>query len=406
VISGRNRWVLAGVVGLAAISLWYGRSATTANDAPTILVRRGDFQVMHLEAGEIRAARSEKVSAPRVRGDLKIVHLWPEGARVEVGDLILRFDRAQHEQWLKDAASELEKSKADRERRLANMDRHFSDLGMDVERSIASLELARISQQKAEYASPIEQEEMKISLERAERALSQAKTYVEAQEIIDRVEKQNIAVRIGHRQKNYDNALRDYDRLTVFAGRPGIVVYEKIRKRGGNRRGKVMEGDVVWGGTSLLSLPELEAMQVFSQVGEMDVHLVQLDQQAEIRLEAFPGPVFHGVVSDIAPMANELEEASSVSVFEMLIDIDEQDERLAPGMSASVQIVVDAADGALLLPLSSVFHQEDRTYVYRRSSSGFKAVDIEVGADNGLEIVVIDGVEEGDAVSVSDLGLI
>jgi len=220
------------------------------------------------------------------------------------------------------------------------------------------------------------------------------------------VEKQNIAVRIGHRQKNYDNALRDYDRLTVFAGRPGIVVYEKIRKRGGNRRGKVMEGDVVWGGTSLLSLPELEAMQVFSQVGEMDVHLVQLDQQAEIRLEAFPGPVFHGVVSDIAPMANELEEASSVSVFEMLIDIDEQDERLAPGMSASVQIVVDAADGALLLPLSSVFHQEDRTYVYRRSSSGFKAVDIEVGADNGLEIVVIDGVEEGDAVSVSDLGLI
>lgn len=405
-ISGRKRWLLIAVVVAATLIAWFSQSVAVIRDAPTVAVRRDQFRVFHLEAGEIRAARGEKVSSPRVRGDLKIVRLWPEGSRVEVGDLLLQFDRSQHEQWLKDAASDLEKAKADRERALANMDRRFSDLQMEVQRSQAGLDLARISVQKAEYGSPIEREERLIALERAERALTQANTYVEAQEIIDRVENSNIALRIGHRQKNYDNALRDYERLTVYASRPGIVVYEKIRKRGTDRHGKVMEGDVVWGGTSLLSLPELEQMQVFSQVGEMDVHLVQVGQRAEIRLEAFPGPVFNGVVSDISPMANEMEDAPSVSVFDMLIDIDEQDERLAPGMSAAVRIVVDTTEESLLVPLSSVFHKHDRTVVYRQSKSGFEVVDIELGNDNGLDVIILSGLEEGDSVAVSDLGLL
>jgi Cu(I)/Ag(I) efflux system membrane fusion protein len=167
-----------------------------------------------------------------------------------------------------------------------------------------------------------------------------------------------------------------------------------------------MEGDVVWGGTSLLSLPELEAMQVTSQVGEMDVHLVQVGQAAEIRLEAFPGPVFHGIVTDIAPMANELEDAPSVSVFEMVIDVEEQDKRLAPGMSASVKIIVESQADVLLLPLVAVFQRGERHVVYRRDPTGFETVEVEIGNDNGLEVLVLSGLQEGDEVSLTDLGLI
>ncbi|MEE3043531.1 MAG: efflux RND transporter periplasmic adaptor subunit [Candidatus Latescibacterota bacterium] len=401
-----KKLILGCVVIGGGVATWFGGAAKVIADAPTVQVRRGEFRINHLEAGEIRAARGEKVSAPRVRGDLKITHLWPEGTRVEVGDLILEFDRSAHEEWLKDAASELEKAKADRERSIANMERRFSDLQMQVQRSETGLELARISLQKAEYGSPIEKEERKIALERAERALKQAQTNLEAQEIIGRVESANIALRISHRQDNYDDRLRDYNRLHIYATRPGIVVYEKIRKRGADRHGKVMEGDVVWGGTSLLSLPELEAMQVTSQVGEMDVHLVQVGQAADIRLEAFPGPVFHGIVTDIAPMANELEDAPSVSVFEMVIDVEEQDKRLAPGMSASVKIIVESQADVLLLPLVAVFQRGERHVVYRRDPTGFETVEVEIGNDNGLEVLVLSGLQEGDEVSLTDLGLI
>ena len=83
-----------------------------------------------------------------------------------------------------------------------------------------------------------------------------------------------------------------------------------------------------------MDLPDLSKMQVRCLVGEMDIKRMRLGQEVSIRLEAFAGPVFHGKISNLAPMATPQPEAREIRVFEMFIDIDEQDERLKPGMSA------------------------------------------------------------------------
>lgn len=401
--------ILGAVAAVAAVVLASGALSPSRggdHDAATVSVTHGSFQVTHVEAGELRAARDEKIVAPRVHGRLQIVHLYPEGARVEVGDLILQFDREQHAQEVKDNAGGLERAKADMRKTEAQQGRRRAELAMQVEQKTAARDLAMISLQKAEYGSPVEREEAQINIENAERALTQAQTDVEAQQIIDRVEMTNRELRIAHRQKNYDRSLSDYERLSVHATRPGIVVYERVRKRGTDRQGKVTEGDVVWGGTSLVSLPELDSMQVYTQVGEMDVQLVKPGQRALIRLEAFPGPVFHGVVRHVSPMANELEYAPNVRVFEMVVDIIEQDERLYPGMSASVEVVIETVPEALTIPLGALRRRQDRTLVYRETEDGFEVVDVTPGADNGIEIVIEEGLSEGDVISLADLGLL
>ena len=150
----RSRWILAGVGALVVGVLAFGSGALTpdsvSRDVATATVRRGPLEVTLLEAGEIRAARDEKVVAPRVRGDLKIVHLWPEGETVEVGDLILQFDRSEYEQRVKDRAGDLEQAKEDRRKVVAQQKRRRADLLMEVEQAQAALELSRISLQKAE----------------------------------------------------------------------------------------------------------------------------------------------------------------------------------------------------------------------------------------------------------------
>ena len=376
-----------------------------AGAVPTAAVTRGEFRRTHVEDGQLRAAKDEKVVSPRVRGDLKIVHLWPEGEQVEPGDLILQFDRAWHAQEVKDKISRLEQAKADLSKFEAEQKRQRAEMGMQVEQKTAALELARINLQKSEYGSAIEREEARIGVGQAERALEEARANLEAQEIVERVERSHMEVRIAHRQKVYDGALSDYERLSVRATRPGLVVHEVIRKRGAGRRSKVKEGDMVWGGMSLLALPELDSMQVVSQVGEMDVHSVGPGLPALIRLEALPGPVFHGVVRDVAPMAAEKEGAPNVQVFEMVVDITEQDERLLPGMSASVEVVLQARPGVLTLPLGAVHAREERTIAWRRGSSGFEPVDVSVGEANGLRVVIVEGLEEGDVVALRDPGL-
>jgi len=385
------------VVGAATAAFLLSGGVST-DSGPTAVVSRGQLRISHFESGEIRASRDEKVTAPRVRGDLKIVHLWPEGENVEVGDLILQFDRSEAEKEVKDEAGELEQAQADLTKAKAQQERQMYELESAVEQRKAALELARINLQKAEYASPIEKEERKIGVKQAERALIEARERLEARSIVHRVERANLELRITHRQRRYDHALNDYERLTVYATRPGIVVYEKIRKRGTDRRGKVTEGDIVWGGTGLLSLPELSEMQAYTQVGEMDISKVEVGMPALVRLEAYPGPVFHGVVSSIAPMAIEDENAPNVQIFEMTVDLEVQDERLYPGMSTSVEVILETIDDALLIPLTAVHERDGQRYVRRLDGRRLVDTEVQLGRDNGIDVAVESGLEEGDIV--------
>ena len=403
--SRRGKLAAAAVVAVAAAATAgmlavYGTGNGKGEAAETFVVGRGEFRVSHFEAGEIRARKDEKILAPEVRGRLKITYLWPEGEKVEIGDLILTFDRSELEAEVKNEAGELEKALADREKGLANQEQVLAGLAVQIETSEAALELARISLQRSEYASPILREERKIELAKAERAVAEARENLEARRIVNRVERANFDLKVSHHEKRYDKARKDFDRLTVYARRPGIVVYETIRKRGTGRSGKVTEGDVVWGGTSLLSLPDLRAMQVVSQIGEMDVTRVKPGQEALIRLEAFPGPVFHGEVAEVAPMAGEVEDAPNVHVFEMVVDIEEQDDRLYPGMSAAVEIVLQSVPDVVRVPLSAVRLEEERAIVWRSGAGGFTPVEVIAGPHNGTEIAIESGLEAGDVVAL------
>lgn len=392
----------AAFVFVAATAVILTRSGTGKGGeaAETFVVGRGEFRVSHFEAGEIRARKDEKILAPEVRGRLKITYLWPEGEKVEIGDLILAFDRSELEAEVKNEAGELEKALADRQKGLANQEQILAELAVQIEKAEAALELARISVQRSEYASPIVREERKIELAKAERAIAEARENLEARGIVNRVERANFDLKVSHHEKRYDKARKDFDRLTVYARRPGIVVYETIHKRGTDRSGKVTEGDVVWGGTSLLSLPDLRAMQVVSQIGEMDVTRVKPGQKALIRLEAFPGPVFHGDVAAVSPMAGEVEDAPNVHVFEMVVNIEEQDDRLYPGMSASVEIILQSIPDVVRVPLTAVRREEGRAFVWRSEGGGFTPVEVSAGPHNGTEIAIESGLEEGDVVAL------
>ncbi len=401
---GRGKLAAAVAVAVAAATggmLALSGSGTGKGEAvETFVVDRGEFRVSHFEAGEIRARKDEKVLAPEVRGRLKITYLWPEGEKVEIGDLILAFDRSELDAEVKDEAGELEKALADRRKGLANQKQNLAGMALEVEKVDAALELARINLQRSEYASPIVREERIIELAKAERAIAEARENLDARRIVNRFERANLDLRVSHHEKRYDKARKDFDRLTVYARRPGIVVYETIRKRGTDRSGKVTEGDVVWGGTSLLSLPDLRAMKVVSQIGEMDVTRVKPGHKALIRLEAFPGPVFHGEVAAVAPMAGEVEDAPNVHVFEMVVVIEEQDDRLYPGMSAAVEILLHSIPGAVRVPLSAIRQEDGRAFVWRSEAGGFTPVEVAIGPHSGTEIVVESGLQAGDVVAL------
>jgi len=370
-------------------------------DIETHRVERGEFVVTHFEGGEVRAAHGEVIMSPRISGRLKITDLAPEGDHVEIGDLIIQFDPAEFEDDMRnregrlfEAQSNFEKAKAQRNQRLA-------DIKRKIEQQEATFRLAELNMERQRFASPIDQEQSRIAMEKSQRAVSEAREDSIAQEVINRVDFQSHQLSIARRQERYDRAKDNYERTRVTATKPGIVVYRKIRKPGASGESKVAVGDNIWGGHALIDLPDLSKMQVRCLIGEMDIKRVRLGQKVSIRLEAFIGPIFHGEVSNIAPMATPQPEAKEIRVFEMFIDIDEQDERLKPGMSAEAEIELERIKDVLSVPLAAIVDQGETKLIYRVDGGKLEAVEVELGRRNASAAIVISGLEEGDLITLT-----
>ena len=368
---------------------------------PLHTVQRSSFQMTHFEGGEVQAADGEVITSPRIGGRLKITDIAPEGSLVKIGDLVIRFDPAQfiddmsnREAQLLEAQSNFEKAKAQRNQRLADLKRR-------IEQQEAALRLAELNLERQRFASPIDLEQARIKMEKAHRSLAEAREDSTAQEVINRVDFQSHQLNIARRQLRFDRARSNYERTQVHATKPGIVVYRKISKPGAQEESKVTIGDNIWGGHALIDLPDLSKMQVRCLVGEMDIKRMEIGQKTSIRLEAFPGPIFRGVVSHIAPMATPQPGARDIRVFEMLIDISEEDNRLKPGMSAEVAVVIEHQKETLTVPLVAVVYREEKRYVYRVDGNSMRPVEVSLGSRNSKAVVVEGGLREGDRISLA-----
>ena len=260
----------------------------TPSDLPTAEVVRGDFAVTHVEGGEVRAASGEVVASPRIGGRLKIIHLWPEGEQVDVGDLILQFDPAEFEREMLDREGQLEQAHSDFTKAKAEREQRLADIKRKIQQRQAELKLATLNQERQQFASTIDQEQGRINLAKTRHSVAEARQESIAQEVVNRVDFRKHELNIARRQSRYERARRDHERTSIYATKPGIVVYRKIWKPGTDEESKVAVGDQVWGGRALLEIPDLRKMQVLCLIGEMDIERVRVGQRAYIRLEAFP----------------------------------------------------------------------------------------------------------------------
>jgi HlyD family secretion protein len=105
------------------------------------------------------------------------------------------------------------------------------------------------------------------------------------------------------------------------------------------------------GGTVLLSIANLNTVYDSTLVTESDIGKVKPGQAASVTVDAYPGRTFRGVVEKIEPRATVQQ---SVTMFPVLIRIDNQDGALMPGMNSDVSILVDERDGVLAVPVDAV----------------------------------------------------
>jgi len=96
---------------------------------------------------------------------------------------------------------------------------------------------------------------------------------------------------------------------------------------------------------------DLSRLQVSASIDEADVGRVRAGQEATFRVDAFPNEVFTGTVEQVRLQPVTLQ---NVVTYTTIIGVDNPGQRLMPGMTATVSVVVERRDDVLRIPASAL----------------------------------------------------
>jgi HlyD family secretion protein len=229
------------------------------------------------------------------------------------------------------------------------------------------------------------------------------------------------------KQGALDKAKADLDHCTITSPIDGVVISRSVDV--GQTVAASLQAPVIFQIAN-----DLTKMQIDSNVAEADVGAVEVGQDVDFTVDAFPTRTFRGKVVQVrnAPIT-----VQNVVTYDTVIGVDNKDLKLKPGMTANVSIIIAHKDNVLQIknaalryrPAGAAAEQRptsspggsqapgamqptrvagarerraDRT-VYVLSFGRPKPVQIKTGISDGIVTEVTDGLKEGDSVVTAEL---
>jgi len=114
------------------------------------------------------------------------------------------------------------------------------------------------------------------------------------------------------------------------------------------------------GGTTILKMADLTKVRMRAFVNETDIGSVQSGQSATVTVDAFPNRRFVGLVEQVEP---EAVVQSSVTMFPVLVSLNNFDNALKPGMNGQVTMDIAHHDNVLAVPSDAIRNSRDAAVV-------------------------------------------
>ncbi len=407
---GMKKWkprkrAITGAAALVLVVLVLGalRMASPAARLSTAEVKRKEF-VDYLEVkGEVKALHSAIIAAPYGAGDLQIMKLATNGAKVKKGDVLVEFDNttvkqklAQDQSALKSAEAEIHQSRA------AARLKEEQDL-TDVMTARFDAQKARLDASKQEIVSVIEGEEAKLKVADAVEKVKEAEAKLNADRsaaAADLVTKKQKEDQAAFQVKQDERSLAS---LALRAPLDGVVALQNHwQPQGGPTPFK--PGDRAWPGAAIAELPDPSTLKISARIEEAERGQLKVGQTGTVRVEAVPDGSFEGRIDTISPTAS-LDFNAGWPVprnFTVEVGLANGDARLAPGMGAVVRVAVDRVADGIVIPSSAIFRKAGRTVAYVRRGSKFEETTVEVLRRGGDEALIGKGLQPGEQLALKD----
>ena len=163
---------------------------------------------------------------------------------------------------------------------------------------------------------------------------------------------------------------------------------------------------------------DITRMNINASVSEADIGQVKDGQPVDFTVDAFPDEVFHGKVTQVRKSPTTTQ---NVVTYETLIAVDNPEQKLFPGMTADVSVLVAERKNVLTIPNTALRYtppenakyeqtpptkpERSRRLVYSLGSDGarLKPVIVKAGITDGINTEILEGVADGVSVVTSNL---
>lgn len=358
------------------------------------------FEIIVPAKGELFAAKATVISAPTGRRQKNIAWLAPEYSLVKKGEVIARFDGEQMEQERRGKANELAINEQDMIEKTGVLSKDLNVIRKDID----------VVGQETEFAETYSIDDVQImskldiidSMQNTEYLRSKRDylgwkedSFTESSE----GEMGLLELKSQQHQIKLDQLQEGLSKLEIVAPHDGLFTYES------NWQGeKVREGQTLWPGQKIAQLPDISEMKAKLNVFESEAINLKAGQKVVMVLNTVARERFTGVVESVAPYPKSIERGNPQKYFEVIAVLDEQHAGLfVPGRKIEAEIEVSGQSERLIVPLQSIFNDNNQTFVYQLNGSEFEPVNVELGQTSLSHVEVLSGLEDGAQISLVDL---
>jgi HlyD family secretion protein len=365
--ASNRKWVTGSVLVIAVAAAVGGFTFYNSNkkvDYITAKIEKGDIDAVISSTGACNAVITVQVGA-QVSGNILELHAdW--NSKVKAGELVAVIDPAPFQAKVDQANAALDSARASVVNATASVKKAEADIAnaqANVVNQQANILKAKsaVSDAKVKLARRVQMQKDGIlaqeDLDTAQATYDQAVASLDvanaqlkaAQDSLDSSKAQKDVIltqvdtaksQVAQQVANLQQAQLDLTHTRIISPVDGTVIARNM--------------DVGQTVAASFSAPtifniakDLTKMQVDANIDESDIGRVKLEQPVTFTVDAFPGQIFMGAVTQIRESATNI---SNVITYDVVIKFDNSDLKLFPGMTANVRILTDRQTDVLKLP--------------------------------------------------------
>ena len=227
--------------------------------------------------------------------------------------------------------------------------------------------------------------------------------------VISRQDFENTELSLNQAQENYIQAQNDYQIIrqgsisgggsantNIVAQIPGTILEIPVREGD-----QVIQSNNFNAGTTIATVADMSKMIFEGKVDESEVGKLDEGKEIKVILGAINEKEFPAKLTFVAPKG--IEEAGAVQ-FVIKADVEvESSNKIRAGYSANAEIEVESKDSVMVIKeaLLQFNRITENPFVEILNDNGsFRKKDVKIGISDGINVEIIDGVEEKDKIKV------